>query len=156
MTQAKCARCQRAISSYDSIAVQGEEIFHVDCRRPQVLNHEERVLLFRYCWDHPVAECAACARKLRQQELASDFLGLKSHLCPSCRTDLTESVRSHLYNCPILPAEVRSKAQAVREVANRLIKDSQQLRDAADVLRAEAEAALAALRETMRRNGTVN
>lgn len=156
MAQAKCSRCQQAISSYDTIAVQGEQIRHVDCRRPQVLSHEERVLLFRYCWDHPVAECVTCARKLRQQELASDFLGLKSHLCPSCRTDLTESVRVHLFNCPTLPASVRAKAQAVREVAKKLIKDSRQLCDNADVLMREAEAALASLREIMRRNDTVN
>jgi len=47
-----------------------------------------------------------------------------------------------VYGCGIVPDEVRQKAQALREVAQRLVKESRQLRDSADVLIREAEAAV--------------
>jgi len=50
----------------------------------------------------------------------------------------------------MLPVAVRRRAQAAREAAQRLVKQSHQLSDAADVLLREAEAALYALRDTMR------
>jgi len=117
MSQAKCSRCQESIFSNETIAVEGSHVFHADCRRPQAFSYEERVLLFRHCWDHPVAECARCVRPLRQEELASDFLGTKTHLCPQCHADLTESIRTHLYACTMLPAQVRERAVAAREAA---------------------------------------
>jgi hypothetical protein len=58
-----------------------------------------------------------------------------------------------LYGCAMLPSEVRLKAQAVREAAQRLVKKSQQARDKSDVPMREAEAVLfksqRALREAM-------
>jgi hypothetical protein len=55
----------------------------------------------------------------------------------------------------MVPAEVRLKAQAVREAAQHLVKESQQLRDTSDVLIREAEVApferQGALREVMSR-----
>ena len=51
----------------------------------------------------------------------------------------------------MLPAEVRLREQDVRDAARRLTKHSSQLRDHADVLMREPEAASAALRETMQR-----
>ena len=108
-------------------------------------------MLYRYCWEHRVAECPDCARRLRQEELASDFLGHKTHLCPHCHTDLTENVRAHIYECTVLPVEVRLRARAARDAARRLVKQSSELTDRADVLMREAEAAIAALRDTMRR-----
>jgi galactokinase len=61
-----------------------------------------------------------------------------------------------LYACTLLPEEVRRRAQDVREVARKLAKHSSQLRDFADVLMREAEAALAALHETMQRSAWRN
>ena len=79
-------------------------------------------------------------------------------MCPRCRKDLTEHVRGHLYCCPVLPSEIKLKAQAVRESARRLIKQSQQLADSSDLLIREAEAMLFAhqqmLRDAMRRRIT--
>lgn len=49
-------------------------------------------------------------------------------------------MRSHVYGCGILPDDVRLKAKALREVAARLVTQSQQLRDKADVLFRESEA----------------
>jgi galactokinase len=53
----------------------------------------------------------------------------------------------------MLPAEIRRRAQEVREAAQHLVKESQQLRDTSDVLIRDAEAALFArlrsLREAM-------
>jgi len=64
--------------------------------------------------------------------------------------DLTEDVRAHLYGCTILPEAVRQRVRQAREAAQRLVKESHGLTGNAFVLIAEAEAAIAALRETMR------
>jgi hypothetical protein len=89
-------------------------------------------------------------------ELAADPLGGgRTTLCPRCRKDLNENVRAHLYGCAMLPSEVRLRAQAVREAARHLVKQTLQSRDSADVLIREAEATLLAtqqdLRTTMKR-----
>ena len=86
--------------------------------------------------------------KFRLRELASqDLFGVRLHVCPWCRGDLTDSVRVHLYGCVTLPTEVLRRAQASREAVQRLVKQSG---DAPDVLIREAESALHALRETRR------
>jgi len=151
MTQPMCRRCRRPISANDRIAFDGDHICHVDCQRPHDLSHEERALLFKYCFGHAVAECPTCGRRFRQQELGSDLLGNRTHLCPNCRTDLMDSTREHLYACSMLPEAVRARAQQVRDIARKLVKESERLSSVAYVLMAEAEAAIAELRETMRR-----
>jgi ribosome-binding protein aMBF1 (putative translation factor) len=89
-------------------------------------------------------------------ELAAEPLGGgRTNFCPRCRKDLTENVRTHLYGCAKLPAEVRLRAQALREAAQRLVRQSQELVDNADVRIREAETALFlaqhALRAEMRK-----
>ena len=164
----QCHRCCRLLSADDTVSFDGDRIVHLDCRRPRDLSPEERKLLFRYCFDHVVAQCAACARGFRQQELGVDLLLYKSNLCPGCRADLTVTVRSHLYGCELLPVEVRSRVDEARAATRELIKRTHELTDRADVLMREAESrksvqstllaeardALAALRETMRRLGS--
>ena len=110
-------------------------------------------MLFRYCRGHAIAKCGRCASEYRQSELASDRVGAQQHLCPGCRADLLDSVRAHLYTCSTLPAEVRRQAQAAREAARGLVKRGRELSDRADLLMREAEATVAALRETMRNLG---
>jgi hypothetical protein len=145
-----CPQCTQAIAPEDTI-VFGRLLGHLDCRRPRVLSAEERTLLFMYCRDHHVAECVRCAGKFHLREITSlDSLGIRTHGCPWCHTDLTDSIRAHLYGCAMLPAAVRRRAQAAREAAGTLVKQSHQLSDAADVLLREAEAALHALRSAMR------
>jgi len=151
MTQPICPRCRRSIAESDTITFDGDRIFHLDCRKPRDLSHEERALLFKYCFSHAVATCPDCKQSFRQQELGSDLLGNRTHLCAHCRVDLTDGVRAHLYACAILPETVRRKAREAREAAQRLIKERDRLTSEAFVLIAEAEAAIAALRETMRR-----
>ena len=152
MTRPKCPQCLQVISPDDSVRVGGGHVVHLDCQRPRHLTREERVLLFRYCWGHAVAKCPSCAQSLiRRHELASGLLDDRTHFCPRCRTDLTESIRAHLYGCAVLPTEILQRAREVRDAARRLVKESQQLTDRADVLMREAEAAVAALRETMQR-----
>lgn len=79
------------------------------------------------------------------------FRGLM-YLCPRCSADLTESLRGHLHTCPQLLPIVRKRAQDARDAARKLVKENHQSRDRADVLRLEAKAASAALREAMRQN----
>src|SRR4030095_9214998 len=82
------------------------------------------------------------ARALGQPELAADPLDGRTNHVSSCRTDLIENCRGPLSGCATLPSEVRLRAQAVREAAQRLVKHRQELSDNADVLIREAEAAL--------------
>jgi hypothetical protein len=149
-----CATCSQAIALTDIIELNNGRLSHVDCKRPQVLTPEERALVFVYCSGHVVARCPACDVSFRYTQLAADMVGgSRSNMCPRCRRDLTEAVRAHLFRCAMLPSEVRLRAQAVREAAQHLVKESQQLRDRSDVLIREAEAALfekqRALREAM-------
>src|SRR5262245_15732763 len=148
-TQPKCLRCERPISVNDAFSFDGDHLVHLDCGRPRTVSPEERALLFRHCFDHAVAECVTCVQSYRQLELGSDLLTNRVHLCPDCRADLTESVRAHLYSCARLPEELRQRLHAAREAVGRLIQRSAS--DPADVLKREAEAAVSALRETLRR-----
>jgi transposase-like protein len=96
-----------------------------------------------------VVECPTCGQDFRQEELASDLLGNRKHLCPRCRGDLTERLREHLYGCPLVPGEVRRRAREARAAARRLVKHGFGRSDQSDALMREAKAAFAALRETM-------
>jgi hypothetical protein len=154
--QVNCTKCSKPIALTDIIESNNGHLSHVDCKRPQSLTPEERALVFVYCSGHVVARCPACDISSRYNELAADILaGGRTNMCPRCRRDLTEAVRAHLFRCAMLPSEIRLRAQAVREAAQHLVKESQQLRDASDVLMGEAEAMLfkmqRALREAMSR-----
>ena len=146
-----CPRCRRPISANDTIAFDGDHICHVDCQRPHDLSHEERALLFKYCFGHAVAECPTCGQRFRQQELGSDPLGSRALACPDCQTDLTEVIRAHLVVCAELPEQLRRRVQLARETAQRLLKRAQELSNRADVLMREAEAAQHELDETRER-----
>ena len=153
--QVKCFKCSEPLAVTDVIESSDGHLSHVDCKRPQTLTAEERALLFTYCSGHSAAYCLGRDLRFRLAELAADVLGGRTNLCPRCRKDLTPSARAHLFSCAIAPAEVRLRAQAVREAAQQLVKQSQQARDRSDVLIREAEAALfegqRALREAMSR-----
>src|SRR5215510_8380813 len=127
--QVKCSKCLEPITLSDVIESSDGRLSHMDCKRTRMLTTEERALLFIYCSGHAVAYCLGCDRHFRMAELAADTLGGRTNLCPRCRKDLTESARAHVYICAMLPTEVRLKAQAVREAAQHLLKESQQLRD---------------------------
>jgi hypothetical protein len=142
-----CLRCQQGLSPDDTIQLHGDRLAHLDCRRPRDLSHEQRAILFRYCFGHAVATCPTCAEGFRQHQLGADLLGHRERLCPRCRADLTESVRGHVFSCAMLPAEVRQRAREARDAGRRLVES----RDHADVLMREAEAAVVALRATLQR-----
>jgi hypothetical protein len=148
-----CPRCWQVLSPEDTIDRDGGRVVHLDCRRPRRLSLEERALLYQYCWDHAVGECVSCARTFRPDELQFGLLS-EMDLCPRCRQDLTDGVRAHLYRCAMLPEEVRRRAQETRAAAQKLVKQSGQLRDTADVLMREAEVAVAALRAAMRQSAS--
>jgi hypothetical protein len=149
MIEWRCPRCEQVISANDTVQLVPNGLSHIDCHRPGDLSPEERALLFRYCWSHAAAKCIACAKNFRHQELAAD--GHRTNLCPRCRADLTESMRGHLYRCAMLPEEVRRRAWEARDAALKLVKQAHQEADRSDGMMREAEAAIAMLRETMRR-----
>jgi hypothetical protein len=142
-----CPACSKAISPDDTFVLDSGRLSHLDCRRPGVLSLEERVVLFRFCSAHTVAECEQCAKSYRMTELASDLVSGRENICPQCSADLIGSVRAHFYTCAILPAAIRQKAWEAHEVAQRLVKRDGELGDGADVLMRQLEAALHALRE---------
>ena len=155
-----CPNCSRTISPDDTIVFGYGRLGHLDCRRPRLLSTEERTLLLIFCRDHQVAQCVRCVGRFHLQEVASrDSFGVHSHRCPQCHTDLTDRLRAHLYGCAMLPVEVRRRAQTAREAVRSLVKQStqQHVRSTARLV-AEAEAALYALRDTIRhaspRSGT--
>ena len=148
-----CPRCSQPLSPDDSVVVAADgRVCHLDCRTPRALSGDERFALIYYCFDHAVASCATCGRAYREIELVTDYVSGRTHLCPDCRGDLTESIRAHLYACAMLPEELRRRARVVRETAQRLVKQSHQLADRADVLMREVEVTVAKLRETWRRS----
>jgi len=150
---ATCRECSRTISPEDTIVFGYGLLGHLDCRRPRVLSAEERTLLFIYCRDHQVAECVRCTRRFHLREVAPlDSFGIRTYGCGWYHTDLTDSIRAHLYGWAMLPIAIRRIAQAAREAARSLVKQSHQLRDAADLARREAEATLHALRNAMRQS----
>lgn len=149
----KCPQCLRPIALDDSVVLARDgRLSHFDCRMPRALSGDEWNALIFYCFDHAIVECVRCAWSFRAIELSTDYLSGRKQLCPRCRADLTDNIRAHLDACTMLPAEVRRRAQETRETARRLVKQSRQLRDRADVLAREAEAAMAALRESMRQS----
>ena len=151
-----CPQCSRTISLDHTIVFSRQLLGHLDCLRPRVLTAEERTLLFIYCREHQVAECVCCAGRFHLREVASlNSFGVRTDRCPGCHTDLTDSIRAHLYGCAMLPVAVRRRAQAAREAARSLVKQSaqQHVRSNAQLV-AEAEAALYALRDTIRQAPT--
>src|SRR5499427_2346433 len=110
-----CTKCGRSIAVADVIESSAGRLSHLDCARAQGLTPEERALLFVYCSDHDVAKCVPCDLQFPMLKLAADPLGGRTNLCPRCRTDLTASVRPHLFGCPILPEEIRRQTHEVRD-----------------------------------------
>src|SRR5262245_406600 len=104
------------------------------------LSNAEHLVLLRYCRDHNVARCGRCETSYHQQEFGSALLGYLPLVCPTCRDDLTGSVRAHIHDCPALPNEVGLRAKQVVEATQRLIKQSQGLADLASVLVTESQA----------------
>ena len=148
---ATCPQCLQPISPEDTIVYGFGVLGHLDCRRPRVLSADERTLPFIYCRDHPVAQCVRCTVNFYLREIASlDQFSIRSHECPWCYADMTDSIRTHVYGCALVPAKVRRRAQAARDAARSLVKRSLELCDAADVAIREAEAAVYALRQAIR------
>ena len=106
-----------------------------------MLTPAERSLLFRACWDHPVATCDQCGGSFKMHQLAADLFRGLSHLCPNCHRDLSHTAREHLISCgraALLDAQhVVAEAKAIRESSAAIRKDAQQ---ACDTVSAEAEA----------------
>ena len=158
--QLTCSKCSRPIVLTDIIESSQGRVSHANCAQPRTLTLDERILLFVYCTDHVVAQCLRCSLTFRLAELAAVPLWVESraYQCPRCRKALTENVRTHLYGCAKLPSEIRLRAHAVREAAQHLVKQSQELRDTSDRLIREAEATLfdrqRALREAMVKRAT--
>src|SRR5215470_4614322 len=69
MGELTCMRCSRLIALHETFEVCGSQVAHHDCRKRHDLSHDERTLLFRYCFNHEVATCPTCSQEFRQCEL---------------------------------------------------------------------------------------
>jgi hypothetical protein len=108
-----------------------------------VLTPEERAALVVHCQDHRVL-CSQCSLALQVPEIGTDSSWSDRDFCPRCRADLTAPLRKHLAECTwmrVQAREARDRAQETRQRARETHKESHQLRDRADVLAREAEAA---------------
>ena len=115
-----------------------------------MLTPEERALVFVYCSGHVVARCQACDISYRYTELAADMVGgSRTNMCPRCHQDLTEAIRAHVFRCPMLPSEAQLRVRSVLEAVQRVVKQSQELMDNADVVIREAEAGLFESRQAL-------
>ena len=142
-----CRLCHQVISPDETVQYD-YGVLHVDCRSPRTLTPEEHVLLHAFCWDHIVAECPACSKSFRQEQLGSDLFGSHTYGCLDCGADLSDTIRTHLAVCAMLPQHLRQRVQEARETTQRLLKQGHQLLDRSAVLVREIEAALAELNET--------
>src|SRR5438445_8116297 len=125
---ATCPECSQMISPEDTIVFGHGRLGHPDCRRPRVLSDEEHTILLIYCRDHTIAQCVRCGEQFHLRQVASlDSVGSRSHTCPWCRADLTDSIRAHLYGCSMLPADVRRRAVVAREATRRPVRRRLQL-----------------------------
>src|SRR5438128_10171367 len=84
---ATCLECSRTISPGDTLVFGYGRLGHLVCRRPRVLSAEERTLLF----------------------LSTVGTTQSLSACPWCHTDLTDSIRAHLYGWALLPVHVRRR-----------------------------------------------
>ena len=148
--QVKCSKCSQPIWLTDVIESSEGRLSHIDCSRRSTLTPAERQLVFVYCFGHVVAECSACDTSYHFAQLGSDAIGGRTNMCPGCRRDLTDSIRTHLYGCSMAPAEILRRAQAVREKAQLLVKAAHELNDTSDVLIRQLEAALFAAQQALR------
>jgi hypothetical protein len=144
-------RCFGVLSPDDVVEADGTGVAHIDCPRPRDLTHDERSLLYGYCWAHPIG-CPECGRGFRLFELGATYY--KRTCCPHCGFDLIERVRDHLYTCPLSPEVMRRRVREARETAGKLVKQAREFPDRADVLMREAEVAATALRDAMKESAT--
>jgi hypothetical protein len=118
-----------------------------------MLNLDERVTLVIHCHDHAVAVCPSCAAVLQASDIGTDVVRGLRDFCSGCRADLTAVLREHLADCTwmrVQALEGRRRAREIQQQALETSKSSQQLRDRADVLAGEAEAAQQESREVKR------
>jgi hypothetical protein len=133
-----CPECSQSITTDDTVVFAGDRLAHLYCRRPRDLSPEEQALFFLYCWGHVAATCEPCAREYRPSELASDLRRGKEHLCPSAMRTCSRAFER--ISTPARRITPKSAARVRwREAARALVKRGR-----------EAEAALSALRETIR------
>jgi hypothetical protein len=121
-----CSNCTRAILPDHTLVFEQGPPTHLDCEQPRALSPEERILLFAYCREHPIAECKDCVASSRLRELAVEPVSSRTQLCPSCRGDLPDSIRAHIDNCALVPEEVRRRRRRPREVL-RLVNRTHEL-----------------------------
>jgi hypothetical protein len=73
-----CPNCSKAILPDDTFVLDSAGCPTWTANGP-VLSPEERVVLFRFCSEHAVAECEQCAKSYyRMTELASDLSAAES------------------------------------------------------------------------------
>ena len=148
-----CRLCSEAITSAVDAVVFASGVAHALCVDPgptAPLTPDERSRLIRTCRNHTVAKCPVCSRTYRIIEMGTDLSSDRYHLCPTCRVDLTRSIRQHIADCSVIrlndpwwqadTREALTRAHATR-------KASQQLRDASELARIESEVLLRKLRD---------
>ena len=116
-----------------------------------MLSPDERRVLLRHWFDHPVATCPDCGEVILFDEIGRDIIFGQRDFCPACRADLARVLRDHLVNCTWLRVqnqEIRDRSRMIQDEARQKVKESQETRSRSDLLRREAEVARAKSRRT--------
>ena len=101
-----------------------------------MLSGDERYVLVTFCFNHQVATCRTCWRDLKLAETGGDTEERwRYHHCPSCRADLTDSIRLHVLTCKAISLALGERVDQARI----RIKQSQALNAASELLAAESE-----------------
>jgi hypothetical protein len=122
-------------------------------RRLAMLTPDERAVLVVYCSDQPAAVCPTCSEAVTINRVGADLILARHDFCPTCRVDLTATLRKHLAECTWIRVQgrgIRERAQEIRQQARETAKQSEQARDRADVLAREAEDAQRKSRDVKR------
>jgi len=101
-----------------------------------MLSEDERRVLVMFCFNHQVATCRDCQRGFTLPATRVDVEGRRRyHHCPSCRADLTDSMRWHILTCKAISLALGDRVERSRH----RIKESDLLNAASAVLAAESE-----------------
>jgi hypothetical protein len=109
-----------------------------------MLMPDQRALLVRHCYDHPVAVCPECSRSLTFDRIVADIVMGKRDVCSVCRADVTMAVLHHLAECTVMRAQQREASERANDTTPKGV-EPHDARSSDETLTAQHE--LQALRE---------
>src|SRR5262249_12009609 len=111
-----------------------------------MLSPAEHRVLATHCFDHAVPTWEDCRRDYKFAALGVDIAWRRYYVCPSCRLDLVDDLRLHILGCRAIAAALEERI----ERSQLLMKESNRLATASELLSAESRALVKRVLETKR------